>query len=135
MKDFEVISKVVTIPNSDEKIFHFYSDFRNIFKMLPPEIEDFNADENSCSFKVKGQHISLKIVDKEEFKTIKITSEDNRPTDFNLWFQFKQLSAYETAARIVLRANLNPIMRNVLKKQLKEGLDKLADFMKINPYV
>lgn len=133
MKELEVISKVVKISNSDEKIFKFYADFRNLIKMVPTEIEDFFADEDTCSFKIKGQSVNLKIVNKEPFKTIKISTY-NSPILFNIWLQFKQIAPYETAARIVLRAELNMIMRNTLKKTLKEGLDKLADFMKVNPH-
>lgn len=134
MKDLEVISKTVKIANSDEKIFKFLSDFRNISKLIPPDVQDWNATENNCSFTVKGQNMALKVLERDPFKTIKITGEDNSPYKFFLWIQLKPLSAYETAARIVVHAELNMMMRAAVKKPLQQGIDQLADYLKMLAY-
>lgn len=134
MPDLEVISKTVKISNTDEKIFKFFSDLKNISKLIPPDVQDWSATESNCSFIVKGQRMSLVIIDREPFKTIKITGEDDSPYKFFLWIQLKNLSAYETAARLVVHAELNMIMRTAVKKPLQQGLDQLADYMKMLPY-
>lgn len=134
MKDLEIISKTVKISNSEERIFNFLSDFRNISKLIPPDVHDWSATENSCSFSVKGQKMSLIIIEREAFKTIKITGEDGSPYKFFFWLQLKSLSAYETAARMVVHAELNMVMRAAVKKPLQQGLDKLADYLKMLPY-
>ena len=134
MKDLEVISKTVKIGNSDERIFNFYSDLRNISKLIPPDVKDWQATQDSCSFIVKGQKMSLIVIDRDPYKSIKITGEDNSPYKFFLWIQLKQLTPYETAARLVVRAELNMLMRTAVKKPLQQGLDQLADYMKMMPY-
>lgn len=134
MKEFEVISKTGKINNSDEKIFNFFSDLRNISKLIPPEIENWQASESTASFSTKGQNVVLKIVDLEKFKTIKIAGDENSPYKFNLWIQLKQLSAYETAVRLVVRAKLNLLVRQTIKKPLQKGLDQVVDYMKLLPY-
>lgn len=134
MKELEIISKTVKIANTDERIFNFYSDLRNISKLIPPDVKDWNATENTCSFVVKGQKMSLVIIDREAFKTIKITGEDGSPYKFFLWIQIKNISAYETAVRLVVRADLNLIMRNAVKKPLQQGMDQLVDYMKLLNY-
>ncbi len=134
MKELEIISKTGKISNSDEKIFNFYSDLRNLSRLIPPDVQDWNATESSCSFMVKGQRMSLIIIDREPNKTIKITGDDSSPYKFSLWIQLKNLSAYETAARLVLRAELNMIMRTAVKNPLTKGLDQLVDYMKMMPY-
>jgi carbon monoxide dehydrogenase subunit G len=134
MKELEIISKTVKIGNSDERIFNFLSDFRNISKLIPPDVQDWNATENTCSFVVKGQKMSLVIIDREPFTTIKITGEDGSPYKFFFWVQLKSLSAYETAARMVVHAELNMMMRTAVKKPLQQGLDQLADYLKMLPY-
>lgn len=133
-KKMEVISKTGKINNSDERIFNFFSDFRNISKLIPPEVENWQAEQDWCSFTTKGQNIKLIIIDKEEFKTIKISGDDNSPYNFNLWIQLKQITAYETAVRLVVRADLNMIMRKAVKKPLQKGLDQMIDYMKMLPY-
>ncbi len=135
MKELEVISKVVKIQNSDEKIFKFYSDFRNLSAIIPPEVSNWKSDENSCSFEAKGQKVEIIIESREPNKNIKYRSGSSSPIKFNMWIQLQQLSAYETAARIVVRAELNFLMRNALKTPLKNALDQLADIMKVTPYV
>jgi hypothetical protein len=134
MKPLEIISKTGKISNTDEKIFNFYADLRNISRLIPPDVQDWNATEDSCSFIVKGQRMALHIVDRDEFKTIKIQGDDGSPYKFILWLQLKSLSAYETAVRVVVRAELNMMMRAAVKKPLQQGVDQIVDYMKMIQY-
>lgn len=134
MKPLEVISKTGKINNADERVFNFFADLRNISRLVPPDVQEWNATEDTCSFVVKGQSMALKIVDREAFKTIKIQGDDGSPYQFTLWLQLKSLSAYETAVRIVVRAELNMMMRAAVKKPLKQGVDQIIDYMKMLPY-
>jgi carbon monoxide dehydrogenase subunit G len=134
MKQLEIISKTSKINNTDERIFKFLSDFRNLSRFMPPDVKDWNASEDFCTFSVKGQTIMLNIIEKAPFKLIKITGAEGSPYNFNLWIQLKSLSAYETAARIVVRAGLNMIMRTAIKKPLQQGVDQFAEYLKLLPY-
>lgn len=134
MKPLEIISKTGKVQNTDEKVFTFLSDLRNISKLIPPDVQDWKASEDSCSFTMKGQKMSLVIIDREPFKAIKITGGDDSPYTFYLWIQLKSLTAYETAVRLVVRAELNIMMRTAVKKPLKQGLDQIVDYLKMLPY-
>jgi len=134
MKELEVISKTVKVANSDERIFNFLSDFRNLSRFMPPDVKDWEATGESCTFSAKGQKITLYIVGKEPFKLIKISSGENSPYSFNLWIQLKNLETYNTAVRIVVRAELNMIMRAAVKKPLQQGLDQFIEYLKLLPY-
>ncbi|MDD2633876.1 MAG: SRPBCC family protein [Bacteroidales bacterium] len=134
MKPLEIISKTGKISNSDERIFNFFADLRNISRLVPPDVQDWEANEDTCSFSVKGQKMSLIIIERTAYKTIKIKAADNSAYNLNLWIQLKSISAYETAVRIVIRANLNMIMRAAVKKPLQQGLNQIIDYMKQLPY-
>ncbi len=134
MKETEIISKTGIIENSDEKIFNFLSDMRNLDKIIPPNIENWVSTENSCSFNAKGQNISLSIIEKEAFKTIKISGDQSLAEKFNFWIQLKKTEDYKTAARIVVRAKLNMIERAAVKKPMQDGLDTIIDYLKAIPY-
>lgn len=135
MKDLEAVSKIVKIGSSDQRIFAFWTDLRNISRMVPPEAgAEINATENSCTVTVKGQTFEIKIIEKEEFKLVKIGTEEGTSMGFTMWLQFKSLSAFETAGRITVRADVPLLMRPMLKGKLNEGIDKLADAMKMIPY-
>ncbi|HOY37812.1 MAG: hypothetical protein KBB11_02915 [Bacteroidales bacterium] len=127
MKEFHVESKVVKVPQHDEKIFNFLSDFRNFNSFIPPDLEEWTSDAESCSFKAKGQRISLIFAAKEPFKTIKITSKAENPFEFFFWIQLKAVDSSSTAIKLTIEAELNVIMRNMLEKPAKQMLDKLAD--------
>ncbi|MDD4149758.1 MAG: SRPBCC family protein [Bacteroidales bacterium] len=134
MKPLEIISKTGKISNSDERIFNFYSDLRNISRLVPPDVKDWEATEDTCSFIIKGQKMSLIIIERTPYKTIKIKAADNSSYNFNLWIQLKSLSAYETAVRLVVRADINMVMRVAIKKPLQQGVDQIIDYMKMLPY-
>jgi len=134
MKPLEIISKTGKILNSDERIFNFYSDLQNISRLVPPDVKDWEATEDTCSFIIKGQKMSLIIIERTPYKTIKIKAADNSAYNFHLWIQLQSLSAYETAIRIVVRAELNMVMRAAVKKPIQQGVDQIIDYMKMLPY-
>lgn len=135
MKDLEAVSKVVKISSPDQRVFAFWTDLRNISRMVPPEAgAEINATEDTCTVTVKGQTFEIKIIEKEEFKLIKIGTEEGTKMGFTMWLQLKSLSEYETAGRITVRADVPLLMRPMLKGKLNEGIDKLADAMKMIPY-
>lgn len=134
MKETEIISKTVIIDNSDEKVFGFLSDMKNIEKLVPPDIEDWSCSTDTCSFTFKGQTISLRIVEREPFKTIKIAGDEAFSSKFTFWIQLKRIGDYKVASRIVVRARLNMIEKAAVKKPLQNGIDNLVDYLKIIPY-
>ena len=61
MKPLEAVSKVVKIGNSDQRIFVFWSDLRNIPRMIPPNADaQVNATEDSCNVTAKGMTFVVK---------------------------------------------------------------------------
>lgn len=135
MAELESVSKIVKIQNSDNRMFRFLSDMRNFTSLVPPNaVENLNVCEDYCTFTVKGQNVEIHILDKEEFKTIKFGTQEGTPMGFKMWIQLKSLSAYETAARITVRADVPLIMKPMIKGKLAEGVDKLADGLRMLPY-
>lgn len=135
MKPLEAVSKVVKIGNSDQRIFVFWSDLRNIPRMIPPNADaQVNATEDSCSVTAKGMTFVVKLLEKEEFKLIKLGTEEGTKMGFTAWLQLKSLSEYETAARITIHADVPLLMRPMLKGKLGEGINRLADALKMIPY-
>lgn len=135
MKPLEAVSKVVKIGNSDQRIFVFWSDLRNIPRMVPPNADaQVNATEDTCTVTAKGMTFVVKILEKEEYKLIKLGTEEGTKMGFTAWLQLKSLSEYETAARITIHADVPLLMRPMLKGKLTEGINRLADALKMIPY-
>ena len=97
-------SKQQQIRRSAEQIYAALSSFSNFTPMLQDKVEEWQADEDSCSFKVKGMTLRLRIVEREVNKTIKIQGDESGPMDFTFWLQLKEVAPYDTRMRIVLHA-------------------------------
>lgn len=121
-------SKVVVIRRMSEDIFKVLSDFRNFTPMAKDKLEEWQADEDSCSFKYKGMGpFRIRIIEREEFKTIKFTGDEQLPMQFFMWIQLKEVAPYDTRMRITVKAELNTMMRMLIGNKLKDGIDTLAD--------
>lgn len=130
----EIISKTGMLDHSDEKVFNFLSDFRNIDKLVPPNIENWTSTEDSCSFSAKGQNVTLKIIEKEPFKLIKISGDEDFSKKFNFWIQLKRIGESKTAVRVLIRAKLNMFEKAAVKKPLQDGVDMIVDYLKLVPF-
>ena len=99
-------SKHQQILRSAEQIYTVISRFDNLTPAVQDKVEEWQADENSCSFKVKGFTVNLQIVAKEAPKYVKIQSgEDGVPIDFTFWIQLQPAGPYDTRMRLVLTRN------------------------------
>ena len=63
-------SKHQQILRSAEQIYTVISRFDNLTPAVQDKVEEWRADENSCSFKVKGFTVNLQIVAKEAPKYV-----------------------------------------------------------------
>lgn len=121
-------SKVVEISKRAEDIYKVLSDFRNFTPLVEGKVDNWQADETSCSFSYQGMGpMGLKLVEKEEFTTIKLTGDERVPLQFFLWVQLKEAAAYDTRMKITIKAELNMMMKMMLGKKLEEGVNALAE--------
>ena len=89
-------SKHQQILRSAEQIYTVISRFDNLTPAVQDKVEEWQADENSCSFKVKGFTVNLQIVAKEAPKYVKIQSgEGGVPIDFTFWIQLQPAGPYD----------------------------------------
>ena len=123
-------SKQQQILKPASRIFPFISRFDMLTPALQDKVEEWQADADSCSFKVKGFTISLRIVEREENKHVKISGDDSAtavPIDFMFWIQLHQVSESDTRIRLVLHAELNMMMRMMIGGKIQGGLDKAVE--------
>ena len=77
--------------------------------------------------------ITLRIVERDEPKCVKFAVE-GAPIQANLWIQVLPTNTYESKMRCTVGAELNFLMRQMAKKPLQEGIEKLADMLAMIPY-
>lgn len=127
MSHFE--SKVGTLQAPQEMIYNFLSDFSNLEQMVPPDkVKDFSCTTDSCRFTVDNVgELAIRIMERTPYKTIKITSDGKAPFEFYFWIQLVSVDDYTTKIRLTVKAALNTMMKMMVKKPLKTGLDKIID--------
>lgn len=110
-----------------EQIYAVLSDFRNFTPIIKDRVDNWHAEENRCSFKVKGINMSLSITDKVPGEYIKFSGEEGGPMDFTLWIQMKELDSLDTRIRLVLHADLNMMMKMMIGNKIQGALDQMAE--------
>ena len=123
-------SKQQQILKTASRIYPFISRLDMLTPALQDKVEEWQADEDSCSFKVKGFTVRLRIVERVENKHIKITSDDAAggvPIDFSFWIQLHEVSDTDTRIRLVLHAELNMMMRMMIGGKIEQGLNQAVE--------
>ncbi|MBQ4278722.1 MAG: polyketide cyclase [Rikenellaceae bacterium] len=123
----EYISKQVQIRRPDAAIYAVISDFNNFTPILADKVEGWAVEDDSCTFKVKGFTLRLRMVEKEPNKTVKVAGDDGSPFPFTFWVQLAGQAPDDTRMRIVLRVELNMMMKMMVGSKLQEAVDQIAD--------
>lgn len=131
-------SSIREIPYSQEAVYHKLSDLKlseQVRDRLPEEQRDeiiFDGESITMSVPPVGS-ISIRICDREEPKTIKYETV-SAPLPFNLWIQLLPITDTSCKMKLTIKADLNPFVKGMISKPLKDGLEKLADAIAAGHY-
>ena len=145
------ISDIKTVNYPLETVYERLSNLKNLEMFFDPEkvkeikekvpnapdinLEDFNATEDECSFKVSPLGtVGVKIVEREPNKTIKMEGNKAIPFGVNFWIQMLPMDENNCKLRLTLHADMNPMIKMMVNKHLKEGIDKVADALTKIPF-
>ena len=82
----EYISKQQQVLRPAEQIYAVISRFDNLTPALADKVEEWQATEDSCSFKAKGFTVKLRMEEREPGKYVKVVGDDGGvPMDFAFW--------------------------------------------------
>ncbi|MDE5637948.1 MAG: polyketide cyclase [Alistipes sp.] len=122
----EYISKQQQILRPAEQIYAAVSRFDNLTPALADKVEEWQADEDTCSFKAKGFTVKLRMSEREAPKHVKIEG-DGIPADFAFWIQLHATGDCDTRIRLVLRIELNMMMRMMIGSKVQGALDQVGE--------
>ncbi|MBE6195724.1 MAG: polyketide cyclase [Rikenellaceae bacterium] len=125
----EYISKQHQILRPADQIYMMISRFDHLTPALQDKVEEWQADEDHCSFKAKGFNVKLKIDEKIAPKHVKIVGDGGIPMDFAFWIQLHAVSECDTRMRLVLHAELNMMMKMMIGSKIQGALDQIAEGM------
>ncbi len=96
------------------------------------ESMEFTADTVSFSVPMMGG-VSIRVVEREPDKCVKLESVSS-PIPLKLWIQILPTTEAASKLKLTLDASLNPFIRAMADKPLREGVEKLADMLAMIPY-
>ncbi len=120
-------SKQKQIRRTAETVYEALADFNNFTPLVADKVDGWRVEGDTCTFRVKGIDIGLRMVDKIPGQLIKLEATDNTPIGFTFWLQLKEAAPYDTRMRLVLHAEMNMMLKMMIGKKLQEGLDQIAD--------
>ena len=127
-------SDIKTISSGEEVVFGILSDLNNLQKYqehipISDKVKNLQFDTDSCSFVVDvfGK-VGFRIVEREPFKTIKLTSE-NAPFQVDVWIQLKEVAENDTKLKLTLKAELPTMIKMMVDKKLQQGINEIAGIL------
>ncbi len=123
----EYTSKQHQILRPAEQIYAAISRFDNLTPALADKVEEWRADEETCSFKAKGFTVKLRMDERVAPKHVKIVGDGGVPMDFAFWIQLHKVSDTDTRMRLVLHVELNMMMKMMIGGKLQDAVDQIAE--------
>ena len=118
---------------SQIEAYNKLSDLKNIEpyvsaikQQFQDKIQDISIDSNYISLSVENINVVFKIIDREEYKTIKFAV-DNIPLSANMWIQLKELSEMETRMKLTIKADIPFFLKPMVGDKLEKGIDEIAN--------
>jgi hypothetical protein len=110
-----------------EEAFAFITDLRNFGRFVREgTISNWNADRESCSFSVSMiGTVSVRLIEKEFSRKVVYQGDALSKNDFTINVDLSDLSPEPAEVRLSLNANLNPVMKMMTEKPIRQLLEML----------
>jgi len=145
------ISEVKLISAPKEAVYNRLSNFKNLEQLFDPKqmeeikkqypdapdikLDNFQATADDCSFSVSPiGTVGVHIVEREPSKMIKLAGSKSVPFQFSCWIQLVTVDEASCKVKITLHAELNPMIKILVNKHLKNGVDQIAEALTKIPY-
>ena len=131
-------SSVKCIPYSQDRVYAKLEDLNNIEGIkdnLPQDkIKDltYSRDEASVNIPPIG-NVTLRVIDREEPKCIKLEMAGS-PIPVFIWIQIIPDGDSASKMRVVAKAEINFMLKAMIEKPLKDGLEKIAEALSLIVY-
>jgi hypothetical protein len=116
---------------SAEEFFAFVTDIRNFEQFIPANtISNFKADKEQCSFSVSMLGtVSVRLEEKEPYSKVVFSGDALKKNDFLLTVKIADGNNGLSDVQVILSADLNPMMKMVAVKPIRQFLEMLVHEM------
>jgi carbon monoxide dehydrogenase subunit G len=109
------------------EVFDFVTDIRNFEQFIPEgTITNWESEKDTCSFSVSMiGSVSVRIVKKEPFKKVIFNGDALKKNDFTLILNISEGNNNVAEVKVLLEAELNPMLKMVANKPIVQFLEML----------
>ena len=131
-------SCVKHIPYPQARVYAKLEDLNNLENIKDRVPQDkvkeftYNRDEVTVNVPPLG-NVTIRVVEREEPKCIKFEAVGS-PLPINLWIQIIPDGDEAAKMRVVAKAEINFMLRSMVEKPLKEGIEKIAEALSLIQY-
>ena len=131
-------SSVKNIPFPQARVYAKLEDLNNLegLKNRLPEdkVKDltYSRDEATVNVPPMG-NVTIRVVEREEPKCIKLEAVGS-PIPVNMWIQIIPDGEEASKMRVVAKAEINFMLKAMIEKPLKEGIEKIAEALSLIAY-
>ncbi len=124
-------SEAVVLDTSCEEVFSFLCDFRKLKQVMPEQIVNWQATEESCSFTIQGMaDLSMRLASKSHCKNIHIVSDGDNPIEYTMDYFFREKGESQCVVTVMLDAELNVFIKSMASRPLQSLVDLIAGKLK-----
>ena len=131
-------SSVKNIPFPQARVYAKLEDLNNLEtlkdKLPEDKVKDltYSRDEATVNVPPMG-NVTIKVVEREEPKCIKLEAVGS-PIPINMWIQIIPDGEEASKMRVVAKAEVNFMLRAMIDKPLKNGVEKIAEALSLIAY-
>ena len=131
-------SSVKNIPYPQARVYAKREDLNNLEglkdKLPQDKVKEltYSRDEATVNAPPMG-NVTIRVVEREEPKCIKLEAVGS-PVPINLWIQIIPNGEEAAKMRVVVKAEVNFMLRSMIEKPLKEGIEKIAEALSLIAY-
>ena len=131
-------SSVKNIPFPQTRVYAKLEDLNNLEglkdKLPEDKVKDltYSRDEATVNVPPMG-NVTIKVVEREEPKCIKLEAVGS-PIPINMWIQIIPDGEEASKMRVVAKAEVNFMLRAMIDKPLKNGVEKIAEALSLITY-
>ena len=131
-------SNVKLIPYPQARVYAKLEDLNNLEGLkdrLPQDkVKEFTYSRDEATVNVPPMgNVTIRVVEREEPKCIKLEAVGS-PIPINLWVQIIPNGDEASKMRVVVKAEVNFMLRSMIEKPLKEGIEKIAEALSLIAY-
>ena len=110
------------------KVANYLSDMQNFRQIMPEQIEDWYADEMSCSFFIKNLgKLGMTKGEVSNMQQFEFPSSESSKVKFILYFNFQNIGNDESEGFFELKADMNPMIEMMAKRPLTNFVNILTE--------